>query len=203
MILGPRCHLLWASIARGRRLFWKPCPSANKESLLLVIAFSTSFEYCSAGYSQQSWRWQNIFTIIPLYTCDCREMLLPTWRNPVRKNRDATVSLAITPFFLNGVVWPERRRGKQLDGERWYAVCMVCVAVAADHICRGSASAAGTLKTVLNCLVASEASMHWACYFQYLDLENVCWCRWFFLRCVSSQCAFLSPFHLIMASENG
>jgi len=212
VILGPGCH----SEQGGRRLFWKPSTSANNESLLLVIVFSTSFEFCSEGYPQQNWRIlkklekfgkiSKHFHSHPLDTCSWREMLVPIWRNPGRKNRDATVSLAIMPFFLNSLVWPQGWMGKKLDGE----MLIFCVRGVCSSCCRPHGAEALHLQPGLWKLcwigwlpIASEATMHWACCFYYLDLENIFWYRWFFLRCIPFQCAFLSPFHLITASQNG
>lgn len=57
---------------------------------------------------------------------------MPIWRNPGRKNRDATVSLAIMPFFLNSLVWPQGWMGKKLDGE----MLIFCVRGVCSSCCR-------------------------------------------------------------------
>lgn len=164
-----RSYSVWASIARGSRLFWKySLPAKNDKMLLIFFFFIIRFEFCNAGYSQPGAELEMTkhFHNRPLGLqpvvwgkCHCPMRRIPCVSSP-KTPRRAWPSRRCPPFQI---AWcGHRDTGKStLMVGWWCADYMVCVQVVADRmVWRGTAFAVESLFLVLSCPVTSTLWGH-------------------------------------------
>lgn len=174
------CHgsySVWASIARGSRLFWKySLPAKNDKMLLMIFFFIVRFEFCNAGYSQPGAELEMTkhFHNRPLGLqpvvwgkCHC-----PMWSI---RPKDTTARLAVTlmPAFPNSVVWPQGYREKYLNGGMMMCwLYGVCTSGCRPHgVERHSICSGVFISCVVQLPLPSEATRYLGWYLDHLNLE--------------------------------